>query len=201
MTEIYFKVLLVGDASVGKTCLMSRFIYNRFDEGYMSTIGVTFYTKIYDHKGNKIKLQLWDTAGQERFHSITSNYFRNADGILFIYDITNINSFEGVKDWIKESEDYDYDNNTQKILLGNKCDLIDSREVQKEEVEIFCNEKKMDFFETSAKENINLDKAFKRIVELIFKAKKTQNVLSNREVYQSLISNNTGKNNSNAKCC
>ena len=199
MTEIHFKVLFVGDASVGKTCLMNRFIHNRFDEGYMSTIGVTFYTKIYDYKGNKIKLQLWDTAGQERFHSITSNYFRNADGILFIYDITNINSFEGVKDWIKESEDYD--NNIQKILLGNKCDLIDSREVQKEEVALFCKEKKMDFYETSAKENINLDEAFKRMVELIFQAKKSQNYLSNREVYQSLISNNAGKNNSNAKCC
>ena len=199
MTEILFKILLVGDASVGKTCLMNRFIHNRFDEGYMSTIGVTFYTKIYDYKGNKIKLQLWDTAGQERFHSITSNYFRNADGILFIYDITNINSFEGVKDWIKESEDYD--NNIQKILLGNKCDLIDSREVQKEEAALFCKEKKMDFYETSAKENINLDEAFKKIVELIFKAKKAQNYLSNREIHQSLISNNAGKNNSNAKCC
>ena len=199
MTEILFKILLVGDASVGKTCLMSRYIYNRFDEGYISTIGINFYTKLIDYKGKNIKLQLWDTAGQERFHSITSNYFHGADGILFIYDITNINSYEGVKDWIKESEDYE--NDIQKILLGNKCDLVDSREVQKEEVEIFCNEKKMDFFETSAKENINLDEAFKRMVELIFQAKKSQNYLSNREVYQSLISNNTGKNDSNAKCC
>ena len=199
MSEIIFKLLLVGNASVGKTSLFFRFINNKFLNSYSSTIGVDFQTKIYEHKGYKIKLQIWDTAGQERFHSITSNYFHGADGILFIYDITNINSFEGVKDWIKESEDYD--NNIQKILLGNKCDLIDSREVQKEEAALFCKEKKMDFYETSAKENINLDEAFKKIVELIFKAKKAQNYLSNREIHQSLISNNAGKNNSNAKCC
>ena len=199
MAEILFKVLLVGDASVGKTCLMTRFIYNRFDNGYISTIGINYYSKPYDYKGNKIKLQIWDTAGQERFHSITSNYFKGADGILFIYDITNRNSFEGVKDWIKESEDYN--NNIQKILLGNKCDLADSREVQKEEVEDFYNEKKIDFFETSAKENINLDKAFNRMVELIYKTKQTQNLLRNREYHKSLISNNKEKENNNASCC
>jgi small GTP-binding protein len=199
MTEIFFKVLLVGDASVGKTCLMSRFILNRFEEGYISTIGVNYYTKEYDYKGYKIKLQLWDTAGQERFHSITSNYFRGADGIFFIYDITNINSFEGVKNWIKESEDYD--NNIEKILLGNKCDLDNSRDVRKEEVEIFSKEKKMDFYETSAKENINLDEAFKRMIELIFNTKETQNLLRNREYNKMLIANNTGKNNNNSTCC
>ena len=199
MTEILFKILQVGDASVGKTCIMSRFNYNRFEEGYISTIGINFYTKIYDYNGYKIKLQIWDTAGQERFHSITSNYFHGADGILFIYDITNINSFEGVKDWIKESEKFD--NNIQKILLGNKCDLADTREVQKEDAEIFCNEKKIDFFETSAKENINLDEAFKKMVELIFKTKETQNLLRNREHNKMLIANNTGKKNNNSTCC
>ena len=199
MSEIIFKLLLVGNASVGKTSLIFRFINNKFMNSYSSTIGVDFQTKIYEHKGYKIKLQIWDTAGQERFHSITSNYFHGADGILFIYDITNINSFEGVKDWIKESEDYD--NNIQKILLGNKCDLSDTREVQKEDAEIFCNEKKIDFFETSAKENINLDEAFKKMVELIFKTKETQNLLRNREYNKMLIANNTGKNNNNSTCC
>ena len=199
MTDLIFKILLVGDASVGKTSLIYRFINNKFLNSYSSTIGVDYQTKIYDHKGYKIKLQIWDTAGQERFHSITSNYFKGADGILFIYDITNRNSFEGVKDWIKESEDYN--NNIQKILIGNKCDLADSREVQKEEVEDFYNEKKIDFFETSAKENINLDEAFNRMVELIYKTKHTQNLLRNREYNKSLISNNTEKENNNASCC
>ena len=199
MSEIIFKLLLVGNASVGKTSLFFRFINNKFLNSYSSTIGVDFQTKIYEHKGYKIKLQIWDTAGQERFHSITSNYFHGADGILFIYDITNINSFEGVKDWIKESEEFD--NNIQKILLGNKCDLSDTREVQKEDAEIFCNEKKIDFFETSAKENINLDEAFKKMVELIFKTKETQNLLRNREHNKMLIANNTGKKNNNSTCC
>jgi len=199
MSEIYFKILLVGDASVGKTCIVNRFIYNKFELGYISTIGVNFFTKPYDYKGYKIKIQLWDTAGQERFHSITSNYFHGANGILFIYDITNKNSFEGVKDWIKESENYD--NNIQKILLGNKCDLTNLRGVKKEEVEIFCNEKKMDFFETSAKDNINLDEAFKRIIELVFNTKETQSLLREQEFIKKLNKNKSRKNNDDVRCC
>ena len=199
MSEIIFKLLLVGNASVGKTSLFFRFINNKFLNSYSSTIGVDFQTKIYEHKGYKIKLQIWDTAGQERFHSITTNYFHGADGILFIYDITNINSFEGVKDWIKESEKFD--NNIQKILLGNKCDLADTREVQKEDAEIFCNEKKIDFFETSAKENINLDEAFKKMVELIFKNKEIRKKLTNSKHKNSIISNNTERKNNDVRCC
>jgi len=199
MTDLIFKILLVGDASVGKTSLIYRFINNKFLNSYSSTIGVDYQTKIYDHKGYKIKLQIWDTAGQERFHSITNNYFKGADGILFVYDITNINSFKGVKNWIKESEDYN--NNIQKILLGNKCDLDDSREAKKEDVEIFCNEKKIDFFETSAKTNFNLDEAFKRMIELIFKNKETRKELTNRKHTNSIIANNTGRKNNNVTCC
>ena len=199
MTDLIFKILLVGDASVGKTSLIYRFINNKFLNSYSSTIGVDYQTKIYDHKGYKIKLQIWDTAGQERFHSITSNYFKGADGILFVYDITNINSFKGVKNWIKESEDYN--NNIQKILLGNKSDLDDSREAKKEDVEIFCNEKKIDFFETSAKTNFNLDEAFKRMIKLIFKNKETRKELTNRKHTNSIISNNAGRKNNNVTCC
>ena len=199
MTDLIFKILLVGDASVGKTSLIYRLINNKFLDSYSSTLGVDYQTKIYDHKGYKIKLQIWDTAGQERFRSITNNYFKGADGILFVYDITNIYSFEGVKKWIKESEDYN--NNSQKILLGNKCDLDDSREAKKEDVEIFCNEKKIDFFETSAKTNFNLDEAFKRMIELIFKNKKTGKELTKRKHTNSIISNNKGRKNNNVTCC
>ena len=199
MADIIFKILLVGDASVGKTSLMLKFVDNHFENSYSSTIGLDYQTKIYNYKGYNIKLQIWDTAGQERFHSITSNFFHNADGILFIYDITNRNSFEGIKNWMKESEEID--NSLQKILLGNKCDLNDSRDVQKEEVEKFCNENNIDLFETSAKDNINLEEAFKRIIELVFKTKEAQNLLKNKDLSSSLIINDNIKKNNNAKCC
>jgi small GTP-binding protein len=197
--DLIFKLVLIGDSGVGKTNILSRYIKNEFSIATKSTVGVEFGSKIIKKEDKTIKLQIWDTAGQERFHSITSNYFHGADGILFIYDITNINSFEGVKDWIKDSEEYD--NNIQKILLGNKCDLSDSREVQKEDVEIFCNEKKIDFLETSAKTNVNLDEAFKKMVELIFKNKEIRKKLTNSKHKNSIISNNTERKNNDVRCC
>ena len=175
MSEISLKILLVGDASVGKTSLFLRYIDNHFPDKHMSTVGVEYRIKIYEYRGFRIKLQIWDTAGQERFHAITSNYFHNADGILFVYDITEQRSFEGVKNWIEESEQAG--NNFQKLLLGNKSDLKHKKTVSDEQVQEFCKEKNIEWFEISAKEDINLKEAFNKIVELIFKDKTDDDII------------------------
>ena len=175
MTEISLKILLVGDASVGKTSLFLRYIDNHFPDKHMSTVGVEYRIKIYEYRGFRVKLQIWDTAGQERFHAITSNYFHNADGILFVYDITEQRSFEGIKLWIEESEHSG--TNFQKLLLGNKCDLKHKKAVSEEQVQEFCKEKNIEWFEISAKEDINLREAFNKIVELIFKDKTDDDII------------------------
>ena len=131
-------------------------------------------------------MQIWDTAGQERFHSITNNFFHNADGILFVYDITNAKSFEGAKNWIDEAKDVgDF---CQRILIGNKCDLEQERQVSLETLNEYANEEKINFFETSAKDNINLKEVFNKIVELIFENKDDEEIIREYSVKKSSLS-------------
>jgi|EP01047_Picozoa_sp_COSAG01_P042073 Ras-related protein Rab-1A len=101
-----FKILLIGDSGVGKTCLMFRFSDSKFQESYISTIGVDFKMRTVELGGKKIRLQIWDTAGQERFRTITSSYYRGANGIIVVYDVTEADSFENVKHWLSEIERY-----------------------------------------------------------------------------------------------
>ena len=160
---------------------------------------------MFQYKDYNIKLQIWDTAGQERFHSITNNFFHNADGILFVYDITNRQSFNGVKVWIKEAEEIG--NFYKRILIGNKIDLSEKRQIPIEELENYCKEKNIDFFETSAKENIYLVEAFNKIVELILENKTDEEIIREFGVKKSSLSissKNMGsrKNkNQNQRCC
>ena len=180
MNEINLKILLVGDATVGKTSIFLRYVDNHFPEKHMSTVGVEYRIKFYEFRGFRVKLQIWDTAGQERFHAITSNYFRNADGILFVYDITEQRTFEGIKNWIEESEQSG--NNFQKLLLGNKCDLKHKKNISDEQVQAFCKEKNIEWLEISAKEDINLREAFSKIVELILRDKTDDEIMNSFSV-------------------
>jgi len=123
--ELNIKLLIVGDSNVGKTSLLLQYTDNYYPDQHTATIGFEYKIKRFQYKDYNIKLQIWDTAGQERFHSITNNFFHNADGILFVYDITSRQSFNGVKVWIKEAEEFgDF---YKRILIGNKCDLNDKR--------------------------------------------------------------------------
>ena len=200
MDEINLRILLVGDASVGKTSLLLRYIDEHFPSKHMATVGVEYRIKIFVYRGFKIKLQIWDTAGQERFHSITNNYFHNADGILFVYDITNKKSFEGIKIWIKESEEF---GKFKKLLLGNKCDLKHRKNISDEEVNIFCTEKNIISYEVSAKENINLKEAFNKIVELIFKDKNDNEIkeLFGTKSVESSVATKKKKRKKEVTCC
>ena len=204
MSEIYLKTVIVGDSSVGKTSLVYRYTEGKFLEDYTSTIGVEFRIKKFEYQGFQINLKIWDTTGQERFHSITKSFFNNTDGILFVYDITNYSSFEGLKIWMKESEEFK--KSSQKILLGNKCDLEDERKVKQEDVEKFCEENNMEYFETSAKENINLNEAFYKIVELILKDKNKEEIINLYGTKKDNIDINLKKskkkrNEANVRCC
>jgi len=109
------KVVIIGNSSVGKTCLLTRYADNTFSTNYMNTIGVDFRIKTLTVEGKTIKLQVWDTAGQERFNTITASFLRGAAGVVLVYDITNAETFTGIMRWAKETE------NMEQVLVGNKC--------------------------------------------------------------------------------
>ena len=175
MEEISIKLLLVGDSGVGKTSLLLQYTDNSYPLDHVATIGVEYKIKMFKYKNFNVKLQIWDTAGQERFHSITNNFFHNADGILFVYDITNRKSFLGAKNWIKEAKEVG--NYFQTILIGNKIDLEEYRKVLKVDAEDYCKENNIELFEASAKDNLNLKEAFSKMVELIFKDKTDEEII------------------------
>ena len=158
--EINLKILLVGDSGVGKTSFLIRYVNDEFPDKHITTVAIDHLSKVFKFRGFKVQLHIWDTAGQERYRSIVKNFFHNTDGILFLYDITSQKSFTGVKAWIKESEHID--NSFKKVLIGNKCDLNYQKNVSEEEVKKYCEENKIDHFEASAKNDINIKEALRK---------------------------------------
>ena len=165
MNEIDLKILLVGDTSVGKTSILSKYIDDIFEENQISTIGVEYKVKSLIINGRKINLRIWDSSGQERFRSITQSFFRNAEGILYIFDLTEKKTFEGVKQWLIDSESYDL--NIKKILVGNKVDLVEKRKVEKEIIDNFVKKIQLKYYEMSAKDGTNIDNVFRELAEMI----------------------------------
>ena len=165
MNEIDLKILLVGDTSVGKTSILSKYIDDIFEENQISTIGVEYKVKSLIINGRKINLRIWDSSGQERFRSITQSFFRNAEGILYIFDLTEKKTFEGVKQWLIDSESYNL--NIKKILVGNKVDLIEKRKVEKEIIDNFVKKIQLKYYEMSAKDGTNIDNVFRELAEMI----------------------------------
>jgi len=172
--DYLFKLLLIGDSGVGKTCLLFRFAEDSFNNSFISTIGIDFKIRTIELDGKKIKLQIWDTAGQERFRTITTAYYRGAMGILLVYDITNEKSFDNIKNWIRNIEEH-ASADVEKMVLGNKCDMNDRRQVSKERGAQLAIEYGIKFMETSAKANINVEDAFFTLARDI-KAKTEKNL-------------------------
>lgn len=193
--DYLFKLLLIGDSGVGKTCVLFRFSDGTFNATFISTIGIDFKIRTIELDGKKIKLQIWDTAGQERFRTITTAYYRGAMGILLVYDITQEKvrrrartrrarrrghrccccprsltpsplpqTFENIQNWIKNIEQHASED-VEKMILGNKCDCEDKRVVSKERGERLAQQYSVKFMETSAKANINIEKAFMTIAQ------------------------------------
>ena len=158
--EFLYKILLLGDSSVGKTCFLMRYTDNTFQEIHMSTIGLDYKLK----NGKEISLQIWDTAGQDRFRAITKNYYKGAHGIILIYDITNQKTFENVKNWINQIKE-EVSNKVTIILVGNKIDDEDHRVVSTEQGEKMANDFGLMFFECSAKSGVNIDSTFNELVK------------------------------------
>ncbi|OAD57831.1 Ras-related protein Rab-26 [Eufriesea mexicana] len=158
--ELLFKVMLLGDSGVGKTCLLTRFRDGRFLSGnYITTVGIDFRNKVVVVDDTSIKLQIWDTAGQERFRSVTHAYYRDAHALLLLYDVTNKTSYDNIRAWLSEIREH-ANEDVVIMLLGNKSDCGTERVVKKEDGKRLAQEYKVPFMETSAKTGLNVELAF-----------------------------------------
>ena len=150
--DLLIKVVIIGDSGVGKSNLLLRFDRNEFSESTKSTIGVDFAGKMMKVNDLNVKAQFWDTAGQDQYRAITPAYYKNACGAILVYDITKVQSFDNIPNWLKELKQY-CEADVSCILLGNKNDLQDLRQIQDETGESYAKSKGMFFMEVSAKEN------------------------------------------------
>ena len=166
--DYLFKVLLIGNSSVGKSSLLLRFVDNQWNDLFVPTIGVDFKIRTMEIDNKNVKLQIWDTAGQERFKNITASYYRGAHGIFVVYDISDTESFKNINNWLIEIEK-NANKNVYKILVGNKCDLEDKRTVSYQQGKELAETYGMQFIETSAKSNTNVDEAFQLLGREVMK--------------------------------
>ena len=167
--ETIYKVLLLGDTTVGKTCFLMKYTDKTFQDIHMATIGLDYRLKTMKLKNGKdIKLQIWDTAGQDRFRAITKNYYKGSHGIILIYDVTNLQTFENVKTWVNQIRE-ETTTNVVIYIAANKIDMETERKVTKQEGESLAQELGFPFMETSAKSGININETFEDLVERIDK--------------------------------
>mmetsp|Transcript_33918 Transcript_33918/g.81156 ORF Transcript_33918/g.81156 Transcript_33918/m.81156 type:complete len:209 (-) Transcript_33918:71-697(-) len=167
--DMQVKLLMIGDSGVGKTCLLLRYANDSFSPTVITTIGVDFKIKNVEVNGKRIKLQMWDTAGQasQRLRTITTPLLlRGAQGILLVYDVTDRRSFESIRNWISQIQQH-ADVHVNKILVGNKCDMLDEKVVSTEEGQKLAKEFGVDFYECSAKNDINVEPTFLTIARAV----------------------------------
>ena len=163
------QLLVIGDSSVGKTSLITRYTNGTFKEEYLATVGLDYYSKVEAINNQTINVKLWDTAGQERYKALTQNYFRNAEGVLLTFDVTNTDSFNNLKDWIGSIKTNMESKNIflPLIIVGNKIDMEDSREINKEDADKFASDNNYKYFETSAKTGEGVDDAIRDLVNQV----------------------------------
>ena len=167
--DLKLKLVLLGDSGVGKTNLIARYISNSFDENTRATIGVEFFCKNFRiNKKRTIKVEIWDTAGQERYKAITSVYYKGAKGAFIVYDITSRKTFENIDKWIGEIKERTTDD-VKLIIIGNKTDLNNEREVKSEEALIKYQDMDIPLIETSALEDTNVNEAFINLIKIVYK--------------------------------
>lgn len=164
--DYMFKLLIIGNSSVGKTSFLFRYADNSYTSAFVSTVGIDFKVKTVFRQNKRVKLQIWDTAGQERYRTITTAYYRGAMGFILMYDVTNEESFNAVQDWCTQIKTYSWDN-AQVVLVGNKCDREDERVVSAERGKQLAQQMGLEFYEASAKDNLNVKAVFERLVDII----------------------------------
>ena len=198
-----YKIILIGDCSVGKTNFLTQYVNGKFTEEYNSTVGIEFKDKIiYINNKRKIRLQIWDSSGQERFKSLTKNYFRGCYAALFIFDVTNKDSFNNIKNWLELYNDIS-NKSSEKILIGNKIDL-ENIAVQTEVAKEFAKNNHLKYFEISVKEKQNINSIFEHIVHSLEnnnnkKKKETPKELSDKNSYHKTISHKLDNRQKNIK--
>ncbi|XP_067934541.1 ras-related protein Rab-3-like isoform X1 [Watersipora subatra] len=164
--DYMFKLLIIGNSSVGKTSFLFRYADDSFTSAFVSTVGIDFKVKTVFRNEKRVKLQIWDTAGQERYRTITTAYYRGAMGFILMYDVTNEESFNAVQDWLTNIQTHAWPS-TSVVLCGNKCDMDDQRVVPEDTGSKLAEKLGLQFFETSAKDNINVKAVFERLVDII----------------------------------
>ena len=192
-SELVYKILLLGDSEVGKSCFLMRYSDNIFVENYITTIGLDYKLKYVQlDSGETIKVQLWDTAGQDRYRTIAKNYYKGSHGILLLYDVTKENSFENIREWVQNIREEVYEKAII-FLIGNKIDKINERKITTEQGQKLAAEYNLPFFEASAKSGENIEEIFKNLYQKI------------SEVYVDIQKEKGAKLNSNnkkkIKCC
>ena len=165
--EIILKIIILGSSEVGKTSILNRYFNNEFQPNLLSTIGIDFKSKFFKFDEEKVKCNFIDTAGQEKFRAISVNYLKGTNGVILVYDITNKETFDLIRSWIKDINENNK-SNVGKVLLGNKLDLEDKRDVLAEDAEELANELKCKHFEVSAKTGKNVNEALDEVARLSF---------------------------------
>jgi len=196
------QILLIGDSSVGKTSLIQRYANGIFKEEYLATVGLDYYTKQEMINDITVLVKLWDTAGQERFKALTPNYFRNAEGVVLAYDVTNSESFDNLKFWINSIKSNLGEKNIfiPIIIIGNKIDMEGMRDITKEDASKFAKENNYKYFETSAKTGQGVDEAIRDLVKQILEnSDKNDSAKGERKSVK--IEENKGNTEKKKGCC
>ena len=205
-----FKILLLGDSGVGKSCIILRYIEDTFSVNLMNSIGVDFKLKNIEIDNKKIKLQIWDTAGQERFRTITTSYYKGAHAIVIVFDITDKDSFEHVNVWMQDIDKFAKAGG-MRILVGNKCDLEHQRAVTKDQGNEMALKYGIKYIETSAKDTINIEELFVNTAKTLMNKQQSNKTGINNNGTNSYgidLANNGNNNNNenkngnqNSGCC
>lgn len=196
--EKTLKIIVLGSSEVGKTCILQRYFNNEFKENLLSTIGIDFKTKYFKFNNEKIRVNYTDTAGQEKFHSISLNYLKGTNGIILVFDITNRESFELLDNWMKDIEETNR-MDVGMILIGNKSDLKDKREVSKEEAQNFASLYGCKYYEGSAKTGEKIFEALDEIAKLAYNY--VQNNPDENRLSVTLKSDGPNVTKDKKKCC
>ncbi len=188
-----FKILIIGESGVGKTCFLLRYAENSFVANHLLTIGIDFKIKVIEIEGKNIKLQIWDTAGQDRFRTITKTYYKGSHGVILVYDVCDERSFGNVKNWVNQIEQ-NAKSSICKVLVGNKCDKAE-RVITEEQGRKLAEEYNMKFYETSAKTGQNVEEAFRYLTGEILK------IYKNKEGHTGGVTLNGKDDKEHQGCC
>jgi small GTP-binding protein len=196
--ELLIKILLLGESGVGKTSILLNYTENKFSKSYLPTIGIDYKTKILDINNHNIKIKIWDTAGQEKFRNLTSQYFRNSNGIFIIFDLSDKLTFDRINDWMKQINYYLYSIDVPIVLLGNKCDNK-NREVNEKIIDDLSNFYSFKYFNVSALKNIGINEAFNYMINEILKKNNIKDIVIDKNYKSFNLDKNKHKKNEKKK--